>query len=59
MGSHLGHGLVAMEMTAVTNKVVLCSLSRTRGELEAGGKEGRVRGRQKGKGGREGGEERK
>lgn len=37
MGSYLGHGLVAMEMTAVTNKVVLCSLSRTRGELEAGG----------------------
>lgn len=29
-----------MEMTAVTNKAVLCSISRTRGEPEAGREEG-------------------
>lgn len=40
MGSYLGPGLVAMEMTAVTNKAVLCSISRTRGEPEAGREEG-------------------
>lgn len=51
MGSYLGYGLVAMEMTAVTNKAVLCSLSRTRGELEAG--VGGSEGSQKGKEGRE------
>lgn len=42
-----------MEMSAVTNKAVLCSLSRTRGELEAGGwGEGVKGGRKERRGGR-------
>lgn len=40
-----------MEMTAVTNKAVLCSISRTRGELEAarGGVEGSRKERSRGR----------
>lgn len=45
-----------MEMTAVTNKAVLCSISRTRGELEAGRGEWREAERKEAEGGRKRGE---